>query len=151
MAAAIGIAVSPSRPPAVIVQRDNGDAERQFHVLAENHFMVLQNGLNEYVNRLKAVRALFDSSVEPVTRNEFEAFTRPLLLENAAIATLSWVPRVLNSERAEHERAGVRQGLPGYHFKDIDAEGKMTHLAGAQRILSDLLCDGADNVRAFWP
>ena len=48
--------------------------------------MVLQNGLNEYVNRLKAVRALFDSSVEPVTRNEFEAFTRPLLLENAAIA-----------------------------------------------------------------
>ena len=42
--------------------------------------MVLQNGLNEYVNRLKAVRALFDSSVDPVTRNEFEAFTQPLLI-----------------------------------------------------------------------
>ena len=103
VAAAIGIAVTVTSA-AVIVQRDDGDAERQFRVMAENHFMVLQNGLNEYVNRLKAVRALFDSSVEPVTRNEFEAFAQPLLRENAAIGTLSWVPRVLDSERAEHER-----------------------------------------------
>ncbi len=125
VAAAIGIAVTVTSA-AVIVQRDDGDADRQFRVLAENHFMVLQNGLNEYVNRLKAVRALFDSSVEPVTRNEFEAFAQPLLRENAAIATLSWVPRVSDSERAEHERAGALQGLPNYHIKDIDAEGKMT-------------------------
>ena len=47
------------------------------------------------------MRALFDSSVDPVWRDEFEAFARPLLRENAAIATLSWVPRVLNSERAQ--------------------------------------------------
>ena len=57
--------------------------------------MVMQNGLNEYVNRLRAVRALFDSSEGQVSRNSFEAFTRPLLQENAGIATLSWVPRVL--------------------------------------------------------
>ena len=125
VAAAVGIAVTVIAT-AVIVQRDDGDAERQFGVLAENHFMVLQNGLNEYVNRLKAVRALFDSSVDPVTRNEFEAFTRPLLRENAAIATLSWVPRILNSERAVHERDGVLQGLPDYRIKDIDTDGKMT-------------------------
>jgi diguanylate cyclase (GGDEF)-like protein len=125
VAAAVGIAVTVIAT-AVIIQRDDGDAERQFGVLAENHFMVLQNGLNEYVNRLKAVRALFDSSVDPVTRTEFDAFTRPLLRENAAIATLSWVPRILNSERAVHEREGVLQGLPDYHIKDIDTDGKMT-------------------------
>ncbi len=123
--AAVGIAVTVIAT-AVIIQRDDGDAERQFGVLAENHFMVLQNGLNEYVNRLKAVRALFDSSVDPVTRTEFDAFTRPLLRENAAIATLSWVPRILNSERAVHEREGVLQGLPDYRIKDIDTDGKMT-------------------------
>lgn len=77
-AAAVGIAVTVTAV-SLIVQREDSDAERQFGVLAENHFMVLQNGLNEYVSRLEAVRALFDSSVDPVRRNEFEAFTRPLL------------------------------------------------------------------------
>jgi diguanylate cyclase len=124
LAATIGIAASVISA-AVIVQRDNNDAERQFHVLAENHFMVLQNGINEYVNRLHAVRALFDSSAEPVTRNEFDAFTRPILVDNSAIVTLSWVPRVLNSERAEHERAAVAQGLAGYRIKAMNADGKM--------------------------
>ena len=125
LAAIIGIAASVI-PTFLIIQADNQDAERQFRVLAENRFMVLQNGLNDYVNRLKAVRALFDSSVEPVTRNGFEAFTRPLLSENAAIATLSWVPRVAGSDRAEHEQMGVREGLPDYHIKDIGPDGKMT-------------------------
>ncbi len=124
VAATIGITATVAAT-AVIVQRDDGDAERQFAVLAENHFMVLQNGLNEYVNRLKAVRALFDSSVDPVSRNEFEAFTRPLLRENGAIATLSWVPRVLDSERAQHERQGALEGIAGYRIKDIAADGKM--------------------------
>src|SRR5271154_167855 len=110
LAATIGIAAS-AMPAFLIVQADNQDAERQFRVLAENRFMVLENGLNQYANRLTAVRALFDSSVEPVTRNEFEAFTRPLLNENAAIVTLSWVPRISDAERAEHERKGISEGL----------------------------------------
>jgi diguanylate cyclase (GGDEF)-like protein len=124
LAATIGVAASLTSA-GVIVQRDNKDAERQFGVLAENHFMVLQNGINEYVNRLHAVRALFESSAEPVTRNEFDAFTRPILADNSAIATLSWVPRLLNSERAEHERAAVSQGLAGYRIKAMNADGKM--------------------------
>jgi diguanylate cyclase len=118
VAGAVGILVTLSAT-IVIVLRDDNDAERQFNVLAENHFMVLQNGLNEYVNRLEAVRALFDSSVDPIRRNEFEAFTRPLLRENGVIATLSWVPRVLNSERAQHEREGKLEGVPDYHIKDM--------------------------------
>jgi diguanylate cyclase len=125
LAATIGIAAS-AIPAFMIVQADDKDAERQFRVLAESRFVVLENGLNEYANRLTAVRALFDSSVEPVTRNEFEAFTRPLLNENAAIATLSWVPRITDAERAEHERKGVLEGLPDYHIKDMGADGKMT-------------------------
>ena len=124
LASAIGIAASVTAT-GVIVQRDNNDADRQFRVLAENHFMVLQNGLDEYVNRLHAVRALFDSSEGPVTRNEFEAFTRPILADNSAIATLSWVPRLLNSERAEHERSAVLQGLAGYGITAMNANGEI--------------------------
>ncbi len=37
-----------------------------------------------------------------------------------AIATLSWVPRVLNSDRVQHERQGVLDGLPDHHIKDMD-------------------------------
>ena len=43
--------------------------------------------------------------------------------ENAGIATLSWVPRVLGSERAEHEREAERQGLAGYQIKEM-GEGR---------------------------
>ncbi len=122
--AVVGVVVSAAAG-GMTARRDQGNAKIQFDVIAENHFMVLQNGLNEYVNKVRTVRTLFDSSVGPVTRNEFEAFSRPLLLENSAISTLSWVPRVPNSERAEHEHAGVLQGLPDYHIMKMGADGKM--------------------------
>jgi diguanylate cyclase (GGDEF)-like protein len=122
LAAGIGIAVSVTAASMTAI-RENRNAEQQFNVMAENNFMVVQNGVNEYVNKLRALRGLFDSSEVPVSRNSFEAFTRPLLIENAAIATLSWVPRVLNSERVEIEREAVQQGLPDYQIKMMDADG----------------------------
>ncbi|HYA06226.1 MAG TPA: CHASE domain-containing protein, partial [Xanthobacteraceae bacterium] len=124
LAVIVGVCVSVASA-GLIVQRDNQDARLQFGITAANHFMVLQNGLDEYVNRLHAVRALFASSEEAVTRGVFDAFTQPLLVEDAAIVTLSWVPLVLNSGRAEHERAAVRQGLVGYRIKAMQADGTM--------------------------
>jgi diguanylate cyclase (GGDEF)-like protein len=122
LAAGVGIAVSVTAA-GMTANRESRNAEQQFNVMAENNFMVVQNGVNEYVNKLRALRGLFDSSEVPVSRNAFEAFTRPLLLENAAISTLSWVPRVVNSERAEFEREAVRQGVPDYHVKMMNADG----------------------------
>jgi diguanylate cyclase len=123
LAAGVGIAASVTAA-GMTANRESRNAEQQFNVMAENNFMVVQNGVNEYVNKLRALRGLFDSSEVPVSRNAFEAFTRPLLLENAAISTLSWVPRVLNSERAGFEREAVRQGLPDYHIKMMGADGR---------------------------
>jgi diguanylate cyclase (GGDEF)-like protein len=120
--AAVGIGLSVA-VAAVTAAFEKRHAESQFRVLAENHFMVVQNGLNEFVNRLEAVRAFFDSSDTPVSRKAFEFFTRPLLLENAAIATLSWVPRVENTDRAVHEREGAIEGLADYHIKSMAADG----------------------------
>lgn len=124
VAAAIGVTATATAFSVMMV-RDDNDAKVQFNVLAENHFMVLQNGVNEYVNRLKAVRALFDSSIDPVSRSEFDAFTQPLLREDAVITTLSWVPRVSDAERAVYERKAVLQGLADYHIKSMGADGKM--------------------------
>jgi CHASE1-domain containing sensor protein len=53
VAAALGIGVSVTAA-SLTVSRESRSAEQQFEVIAENHFMVLQSGLNEYVNRLKA-------------------------------------------------------------------------------------------------
>jgi diguanylate cyclase (GGDEF)-like protein len=101
-------------------------ADAQFHVVADNHFMTVQNGLTEYVNRLRALRALFDSADGPVSRGAFEAFTRPLLGDNGVIATLSWLPRVPGPDRAAHEREAGRQGLAGYRIKAMGEDGKMS-------------------------
>src|SRR5580692_4420276 len=78
IAAGIGVAVSLTAA-SMTANRESRRAELQFKVIAEDHFMVVQNGLNEYVNRLSAVRALFASSEAPVSRNAFDAVTRPLL------------------------------------------------------------------------
>jgi diguanylate cyclase (GGDEF)-like protein len=124
-AAAAGIAVSVVAA-ALTASHENRHAEAQFNVVAENHYTVVQNGLNEYVNRLRAVRALFDSTEGQVSRGSFEAFTWPLLENNSAIATLSWVPRVLGSERAGHERMAALEGFPGYRIKAMGEDGKMS-------------------------
>jgi len=87
LAAGIGIGVSVAAA-SMTANRESRNAEQQFNVMAENNFMVVQNGVNEYVSKLRAVRALFDSSEGSISRNAFEAFTRPLLLENTAISTL---------------------------------------------------------------
>jgi diguanylate cyclase (GGDEF)-like protein len=125
LAATAGIAVAVTAA-GMTASRETKEAAAEFNVLAENRVTVLQSGLNEYVNRLRAVRALFDSSEGPVSRSAFEAFTRPLLLENSTIATLSWVPRVLESERAEHERTGIAQGIPDYQIKTMGDAGKIS-------------------------
>jgi diguanylate cyclase (GGDEF)-like protein len=125
LAAIVGIGVS-ALAGRMTAMRDDRNAELQFDVIAENHFMVLQNGLNEYVDKLRTVRALFDSSDGPVPRDVFVLFTRLLLIENSAITALSWVPRVLSSERTEHERAAVQQGLSDYRIKAMGIDGKMS-------------------------
>jgi diguanylate cyclase (GGDEF)-like protein len=123
-AATVGIGVSVT-VAGMIANRESRYAEEKFKVVAENHAMVLQNGLNERVNRLRAVRALFDSSEAPVTRAGFEAFVRPLLVEDTAITTLSWVPRVSRNERADYELAAVSQGIPNYQIKMMAEDGTM--------------------------
>jgi diguanylate cyclase len=125
LAAAVGVGMSAAAA-SMTANRETRNSEQQFNAAAENNFMVVQNGVNEYVNKLRAVRALFDSSETQVSRNAFDTFTRPLLIENAAISTVSWVPRVLNSERAELQREGVQQGIPDYHIKMMGADGKMS-------------------------
>ena len=80
---------------------------------------VLQEGIRGYLDKVRAVRAFFDAS-KNVPRQEFATFTRSILT-GPAIRALAWVPRVSQSERAEHEAEVRRSGIAGYQIQSFDA------------------------------
>ena len=124
MATAVGVALSIAAG-FLVSRSENRHADLEFNAIAENHYLVLQNGLNEYLNKLLTLRALFDSSDDQVSRKEFEAFARPHLQSSSVIQTLSWIPRVRRDDRAAYEFAAARDGLEGYQFKAATADGGM--------------------------
>ena len=100
-------------------------AKQEFTKVASEHAQSLQTGVNEYINKLTALRAFFDASSNGVTRNEFQDFVQELLNGQNVIQGFSWVPRIRHADRQTHELAGVRDGISGYHIKTVSADGQM--------------------------
>jgi diguanylate cyclase (GGDEF)-like protein len=98
--------------------------ELEFAGRANNQRTILQNGINNYWDKLVAVRALFDSDAS-VSRTEFESFAKSLLEGHPAILNISWLPLVKREERAAHEREAVRDGLANYHIRTIGPDGTL--------------------------
>jgi diguanylate cyclase (GGDEF)-like protein len=92
---------------------------------ASNQSIILQNGIDDYWDKLYALRALFDSSEQAVTRGEFESFSNSLLKGYAAILNIAWMPRIKRDERVAHELAAARDGLPDYHIRAIAPGGEL--------------------------
>jgi diguanylate cyclase (GGDEF)-like protein len=101
---------------------ENRQAESNVEQAGATHFLAVQTGLDEYLNKLKALRALFASD-EDVSRREFEGFTDRLLDRDKAIQNLSWVPLVRDSRRAEFEANARANGIAGYHIRDALPDG----------------------------
>jgi PAS domain-containing protein len=91
--------------------------EQEFASRADNQAAALQNGIDDYWDKLYAVRAFFDSSDRIITRDEFERFSNSLLAGRTAILNIAWSPRVKREERAAHELAAARDGLLDYHIR----------------------------------
>jgi diguanylate cyclase len=114
-AAAVGIALSIAAG-LLVMRWEHRLARLSLDATAQSQAAALQNGINEYLSKLAALRALFDAS-DHVTRDEFELFARRLLQQDSAIQTLSWVPRVRGDEREAYERAAVADGITGFRFQ----------------------------------
>src|SRR6202030_1622940 len=118
MASAIGAALSISGG-LLVSQWEDRVAIREFQSVAENQSGILQNGINQYLSRLVALRALFESSHDEVSRGQFEIFAEEILRDQTAIQSVSWIPRVPHAERAARERAAIDDGMPDYHIKAV--------------------------------
>src|ERR1700730_11968421 len=70
MAAVIGAALSIGGG-LFVSQWEDRVAVQEFQFVAENQSGILQNGINQYLSRLVALRALFESSRDEVSRRQF--------------------------------------------------------------------------------
>jgi diguanylate cyclase (GGDEF)-like protein len=109
----------------VTATSENHAFVQEFDGRANNQSIILQNGIDDYWDKLYAVRALFDSSTQPITREEFEKFSNSLLKGHAAILNIAWIPRVRREERAAHEAVAVQDGLTDYHIRAIARDGSL--------------------------
>ena len=98
---------------------------QDFSVRAGNQILILQRGIDENLDRMQALRALFESSKRMVTRQEFEIFSASLLRGHEAILNVSWNPLVTRAERAALERAAVDDGIPDYHVRIVGQDGSL--------------------------
>ena len=88
----------------------------KFNDTAEDYAEVLQNGLDDYLSKIVAVRAFYEASVE-VEPEEFALFTNQILDGQTGKMRILWCPHVTQAERAEFERAQVDKGLTGFAIK----------------------------------
>jgi diguanylate cyclase (GGDEF)-like protein len=118
VASAIGVALSVGAW-LLVSQWEDRVGIREFHSIAENQSGILQNGINQYLSKLVALRALFESSLGEASRRQFEIFAEEILRDQTAIQSVSWIPRVPHAERAARERAATEDGIPGYQIKAV--------------------------------
>ncbi|MBW7970422.1 EAL domain-containing protein [Bradyrhizobium sp. BR 10289] len=94
----------------------------EFENAAETEAIVMQNGMGEYISRLVALRTLFESTNEEITRSEFETFSARLFERHPGMLRIAWLPRVNRKERAEYEAAAIADGISGYRIKSLQGD-----------------------------
>src|SRR5580704_4741376 len=120
VAAGIGLLLSLIAAYAV-GQWEQRVVRAEFEGVAATELIVLQNGINEYLSRLVALRTLFESANEEITRSEFEVFSGRLFERHPGMLRVAWMPRINRKERAEYEAAAIADGISGYRIKALNA------------------------------
>ncbi|MDA9427269.1 MULTISPECIES: bifunctional diguanylate cyclase/phosphodiesterase [Bradyrhizobium] len=121
---AVGIGLLFSVVGAAAVARWEDRVNRiEFENAAETEAIVMQNGMNEYISRLVALRTLFESTNQEITRSEFETFSARLFERHPGMLRIAWLPRVNRKERAEYEAAAITDGVSGYRIKSLEGDG----------------------------
>ncbi|QDP21532.1 EAL domain-containing protein [Bradyrhizobium cosmicum] len=121
VAAGVGLLFSIAGAAAVARWEDRVN-KIEFENAAETEAIVMQNGMGEYISRLVALRTLFESTNEEITRSEFETFSTRLFERHPGMLRVAWLPRVNRKERAEYEAAAITDGVSGYRIKSLQGD-----------------------------
>ena len=111
-AALLGIAVAVSAWFAVSVWEQRF-ARAKFNAVAGNYASILQNGLDDFLANITALRAFYDAS-HTVDPDEFALFTGQLNRGKDDVMRLLWCPRVTRKDRAAFETAQRENGFPDF-------------------------------------
>jgi CHASE1-domain containing sensor protein len=113
-----------SRPGRASRLREERLAELEFNARSEDYRAVLQTGIDNYIDKIQALQALF-GAMPNVSRQQFLDYANALLGGHPAILAVAWVPRVAHAERAQHERTGVREGYVNYQIRSQQPDGSL--------------------------
>ncbi|WP_456713976.1 bifunctional diguanylate cyclase/phosphodiesterase [Bradyrhizobium sp. USDA 4353] len=116
IAACVGVVLSIAGTVAV-GRWENRLARTDFEGVAEAQAILVQNGVNEYVSRLTALRTRFESANDDITRSEYQTFSARLFEAHRGMLRLAWLPRIKRKERGEYEAAAITDGVPAFRIK----------------------------------
>ena len=94
---------------------------QRFQLLASERYSRIEERFEDQEQRLDGLRRFFVNS-ESVSREEFDGFAKPLLHRTQAY---SWAPRVSRTERPRLERVVREEGLSGFTFRELTADGQL--------------------------
>ena len=121
VAAGVGLLFSLAGAAAVARWEDRVN-KLEFENAAETESIVMQNGMSEYISRLVALRTLFESTNDEISRSEFETFSARLFERHPGMLRIAWLPRVNRKERAEYEAAAIADGVSSFHIKSLQGD-----------------------------
>jgi PAS domain S-box-containing protein len=88
-----------------------------FRSAAQERFHALENNVDQTLDNIIALGALYDSSHQ-VERDEFARFSSRLMDHDWTIQALEWIPRVPDHLRSTFELAARREGLSSFQITD---------------------------------
>lgn len=106
------------------MRRQHSEAETGAKQESLERMERLRAGMLRTLEILHSVRALFEVKPE-VTRQEFRRFVNSALKRLPELQALEWIPKVPHALRQRYEEDAARDGLDGFHFTEIDAQGAL--------------------------
>jgi signal transduction histidine kinase len=96
---------------------EDREASARFEQQADARLMAFQNGFDDAEEALATVNRLF-ATVDAVSREQFHAFTQPLLLRYPHIQALTYQRVVPLAQRPDYE-AAMRKQYPGFVLTEL--------------------------------
>lgn len=94
---------------------------QRFQLLASERYSRIEERFEDQEQRLDGLRRFFANSGS-VSRDEFDGYTRPLLHRTQAY---SYAERVSRDQRTAFESRVRGEGLSGFSFRELNAEGQL--------------------------